>query len=547
MSNQSQTLSSQAEIKKSPFEQSFLCPKCSEILFTKIYYHEKTNTPQVHYSCPKKHSGVVDLILFFDLFYSSNKEIKEELSKFEEELDKDIEIHRNKKLQEAKLLEEEKKLENISKSKEKENEKEKINEEEKLKNDNNIDIDKENNKEISKELNNKSFKELEKCNNIELTLLNTKKNKIINNKIENIIDSNNIITNNNSNINNNNIIISKKSKEKKEITHKISNNNINIIKKTHSSEKEEKLKEEKFLCDIHNKSHFVAYCNSCKKNICKKCLKSKKHRSKMFKNIKITENNLNELNKLVGQCQESLNKFENQVKLLIRNLNKTEEKNEKLILFLMSNALIDINKDYLNEVKVIIKNYNNCVKNKMLNYEVITSIKNIKLKNNILIPNDKQELIDIISNYKDYLFEKTFSSDVISSNNNKHQLFEIFNSIIKNDLDNNEKGIINFGNILEDEKFRNLINLGELKNDEVSDKNGGEGVDAEIHQVEKIDYDMNDYEEGEEMEELLEEEEEEFAYDDEYEDYEDDINNDEDENNYGDDIYGIKDEEDKEN
>ena len=550
MSSQSQTLSAQTEIKRSPFEQAFLCPKCSEILFTKILYHEKTNTPQVHYSCPKKHSGVVDLILFFDLFYSSNQEIKNELSKFEEELDKDIEIHRNKKLQEAKILEEQKKLENLSKSKEKPKEDEKEKNEKNVENENNKEIAKDIIKEIT---NNKSFKELEKCNNIELTLLNTKKNKIINNNIENIIDSNNnTITNTNgnnniiiNNANNNNIIISKKSKEKKEITHKI-NNNINIIKKVHSSEKEEKLKEEKFLCDIHNKSHFVAYCNSCKKNICKKCLKSKKHKSKMFKHIKITENNLNELNKLVGQCQESLNKFENQVKILIHNLNKIDEKNEKLILFLMSNAFIDINKEYLNDVKTIIKNYNNCVKNKMLNYEVITSIKNVKLKNNIVIPNDIQELIAILRDYKDYLFEKTFPSDAISNNNNKYQLFETFNSIIKNDLDNNEKGIINFSNIIEDEKFRNLINLGDLKNDEVSDKNGGEGDDTEIHQVEKIDYDVNDFEEGEEMEELLEEEEEEFAYDDEYEDYEDDINNDEDENNYGDDIYGIKDEEDKE-
>ena len=42
--------------------------KGSKILFIKILYHEKANTPQVHYRCPKKHSGIVELILFFDFF-----------------------------------------------------------------------------------------------------------------------------------------------------------------------------------------------------------------------------------------------------------------------------------------------------------------------------------------------------------------------------------------------------------------------------------------------------------------------------------------------
>jgi hypothetical protein len=125
-------------------------------------------------------------------------------------------------------------------------------------------------------------------------------------------------------------------------------------------------------------------------------MKARKHKCKMFKNIKIKEKNLNELNKLVGQCQERLNKFENKNKLLIESLNKKEEKSEKIILFIMSNAFIEINRDYLNDVKAIIKNYNNCLKNRMLNYEIITSIKNIKLENNIIIPKDIQELISII-------------------------------------------------------------------------------------------------------------------------------------------------------
>ena len=110
----------QTEIKKSPFDQTFLCPKCSEILFTKICYYKNTNIPQVHFMCPQKHIGVVDLILFFNIFYSSNQEIENELSKFDEELEKDIEEYRNKKLPNLKKTGEQQ-INIKSKSKEKDN------------------------------------------------------------------------------------------------------------------------------------------------------------------------------------------------------------------------------------------------------------------------------------------------------------------------------------------------------------------------------------------------------------------------------------------
>ena len=598
MSTQSQSKSQQTEIKRSPFDQTFLCPKCSELLFTKIFYQENTNTPMVHFICPKRHSGVVDLILFFDLFYSSNQEIENELSKFEEELDRDIEIHRKKKQEEARLIEEEinkqkqkikeeekikddkkdkeeEKKEEINgkenpkeekNNKEEENNKEEKNDkeedkkeeetvkekedmreekngEEDIKEDDKKENNVETNKEINLEMNSKLFKELEKCNIIGFSLSNDKTIEIVNKENEKINNPINVDSENKVKSENNNKLAKKKSKEKKAITHKI-NNNMNLIKKSHSLEKEEKFKEEKFLCDKHNKSHFVAYCLSCKKNICKKCLKSKKHKSKMFKHIKITEKNLNELNKLVGQCQESLNKFEKQNKILIDSLSSTEEQSEKVILFILSKTFIEINKEYLNEVKVIIKNYNNCQKNKMLNYEIITSIKNVKIRNNMVIPNDIQELISILKDFKDYLFEKNFSLDNYTKNN-KILLFEIFNDIIKNDSEgDNEKGIIKFTNIIENEKFKNLINISDFK-EEVCGKNGEGEDEKEIHQAEKIDYDLNDFEDGEDMEE--ESQEGENDNEEDYEDYNDDNNNDEDENNYGDDEDEIKDEEDKEN
>lgn len=104
MSNQSQA--QQIEVKKSLFDQTFLCRKCSEMLFTKICYYKNTNVPMVHFTCPQKHSGLVDLVLFFELFYPSNQEIENELSKFDEELEKDIEKYRNKKIEEIKKNEE---------------------------------------------------------------------------------------------------------------------------------------------------------------------------------------------------------------------------------------------------------------------------------------------------------------------------------------------------------------------------------------------------------------------------------------------------------
>ena len=458
MSNLNQT-QQQTEIKKSPFEQTFLCPKCSEILFTKICYYENTNTPQVEYNCPQKHSGMVDLSLFFDLFYSSNEEIENELSKFEEELEKDIEIYKNKKIKEKKS--EEDKL--------KENEK-------------------------KNEINLKLFKELQKCNVIDFTLLNRK----------------------------NEINTNKKNKEKK-INNRKLNNNLNIIKKSsyiEKDEKEDKLKEEKFLCEKHNKNYF-SYCLSCKKNICRKCAKSKKHHKnkKIFNNMKMGEKDFMEFKKFVGECEENLNKFENNCNSLIKCLSNNEEKEEKTTLYILSKAFININREYLNEVQSIIKNYNNCLKNKKFNYEIIMSIKDIKKKtqNKIFVPNKIQELINIIKDYKDYLFENTNYSE--NHNDNKYLLFDKFNEILKSNSTKNEKDI--FKSIIEDQTIRNLINLDDNINDEINLK----GSINEIHEVKKYQSEEDDY---------LEEEEEEGEEEME-EDYDEDINNEEDENNLGDD------------
>ena len=77
----------QPEIHKYPFEHTFTCPKCKEILLISINYSGKTIIPQVHYTCPKRHSGNVDLPLFFNLFHSSNQEIEMGLFNHKSEFD----------------------------------------------------------------------------------------------------------------------------------------------------------------------------------------------------------------------------------------------------------------------------------------------------------------------------------------------------------------------------------------------------------------------------------------------------------------------------
>ena len=244
--------------------------------------------------------------------------------------------------------------------------------------------------------------------------------------------------------------------------------------------------------------------------------------------MKMPEKDFIEFKKLVGECEENLNKFENKYNSLIKNLSNTEKKEEQFILCLMTKTFININREYLNEVQLIIKNYNNCLKNKKFNYEIIMNIKEIKKKtqNKLFIPKELQELINIIKNYKDYLFENT--NYLENNNDNKYLLFETFNDILKNNSAKNEKDI--FKSLLENEKFRNLINLDDNINDEINLKDSIN----EIHEVKKC--------QSEEEEECLDDEEEE---DDEEmeEDYDEDINNEEDENNYGDDEDEYKDDE----
>ena len=551
------------EARKFPFDQTFLCPKCSEILFVKIYYIESTIIPQVKYICPKRHSGSVDLPLFFNLFHSSYQDIEDELSKFDETLEKDIETFKNKKMKDRKILDPINFAEIMNKkNKEEDNNKEK---------DKIIEIQ---TKEEVKKLNeynenNQLFKEIKKCNEIKFSLLNikkeikepkifekhyskseTKKKEKMENKSPEIKKQIKKSKKNNKNsfspkakINNINIIKkrnsnSEKRKEdiKEEEREKKEDSKIKEKIKEKKETKEEK--EDKFLCTLHG-NRFTGYCFSCKKNMCKKCFKKKGHKKrKIFSNVLLNEKNLSELNKSLNQCQEGLNKFENKVNSLIEELSN-KERNEKIILNIMSKAYIDINRENLKEIKDMIKIYVNCVKKGMLNYETIMNVKNLNIKNVIIIPNDILELIKILKNYKNYIIQKNINKKNITQNDEKSkenkyiQLFTAFFELLKN-YENKE---INFKEIVEDENFRKIINSNDYGNIEINKKEENKIItteEKEINEIEKMEeYDMNYLDDGyDNYEEYLEEEEDEneIEYEDDYDDY--NVEDIEDEYNY---------------
>jgi len=546
------------EARKFPFDQTFLCPKCSEILFVKIHYIDATMIPQVKYKCPKRHSGTVDLLLFFSLFHSSNKEIEEDLSKFDEKLEKDIELFKTKKMKDRKKILDPINFAKIINKKNKEKEKEK--EEEQNKEKNNIEeTENKNKEEIKQEIkqekekeeeNKKLFVQIQKCNEIKFSLFNIKKEKELkiieklekqhpkseSRTAEKVEDNSPDEKNNPKKINKSN---------KNSLSPKSKVNNINIIKKETSKEKEKEkedskekkeekkeeikikekeTKEDKFTCSLHG-NRFTGYCFSCKKDMCKKCFKKRGHKKrKIFSNVLLNEKNLNELNKSLNLCQESLNKFENKAHSLMDELGN-KERNEKIILNIMSKAFIDINRENLKEIREVIKTYVNCVKKNMLNYEIIMNVKNLNIKNVIIVPKDISELIKVLKNYKNYIIQKNINKKSVEDDNkdkeNKYlQLFNAFFDLLKN-YENKE---INFKEIVEDENFRKLINSNDYGNIDLNKEESNKisiEEEKELNDLENNmdEYDMN-YDYDDNYEDCFEEEEEnenEIEYEDDYE------------------------------
>ena len=259
--------------------------------------------------------------------------------------------------------------------------------------------------------------------------------------------------------------------------------------------------------------------------MCKKCFKKRGHKKrKIFSNVLLNEKNLNELNKSLNLCQESLNKFENKAHSLMDELGN-KERNEKIILNIMSKAFIDINRENLKEIREVIKTYVNCVKKNMLNYEIIMNVKNLNIKNVIIVPKDISELIKVLKNYKNYIIQKNINKKSVEDDNkdkeNKYlQLFNAFFDLLKN-YENKE---INFKEIVEDENFRKLINSNDYGNIDLNKEESNKisiEEEKELNDLENNmdEYDMN-YDYDDNYEDCFEEEEEnenEIEYEDDYE------------------------------
>lgn len=320
---------------------SFICPKCSETLFTKIYYRDKSSDPYVEYYCPQNHAGNLDIKLFYIIFDPSYKEIEKEISKFDEELQEDIENYKKEK--KNKEYEEIKKMPKIQ------NLKNNLEEEKKIRNFHKINVN-ETDSNSQEKLKKKSYPmNLLECDKIQITLTNNNISKDLKNNIdENKTEKNNI----------NQLLTDKKINQKNKI-----NNN---------SEQKYNINQNK--CP-HEKSRHIAYCSKCRENICAECLKGKHsgHSYISIKNIEIYDEEKVDKNK---SKYKELYDFVNSSKYLIENI---EDKMEKNILIKMINAFSDLNEE---------------------SFELIRPM----MKTNLKKPVEIKELINILINYDKYCF-----------------------------------------------------------------------------------------------------------------------------------------------
>ena len=143
------------------------------------------------------------------------------------------------------------------------------------------------------------------------------------------------------------------------------------------------------ICDIHNNNEFISYCFDCNRNICKKCLKSKKHFNHIKNNIievnptkeelKIIEDLINKKTKELNILNKTQNQKENYLnKILNKNINKLDSIKQNQIKKNKDKLHSEIkanNEEYIREIKKLKDEYNTKFKN----------IKNIYINNiNIL-------------------------------------------------------------------------------------------------------------------------------------------------------------------
>ena len=164
-----------------------------------------------------------------------------------------------------------------------------------------------------------------------------------------------------------------------------------------------------YICNKHNKE-YVFYCNECKKDICMHC-ENEHNNHELISYGKIMPN-IEEIKIKMEELKENINKFKEDIKIMINILNKTMEKIEH----------------YYNINNYVVNNYSN---NK-LNYEILYNIKNIFNNNvkknikNIINKDNINEKFKSINNIFFYISNKIDKMKInyeIDKDNKKVRLF----------------------------------------------------------------------------------------------------------------------------
>ena len=238
-------------------------------------------------------------------------------------------------------------------------------------------------------------------------------------------------------------------------------------------------------CVNHNNSIYICYCFDCKKHLCKECLKSREHISHL-KNYIIeilpNKNELNQFKKIINYYEDKIyqlevkkmnkkreitNKF-NEYKVKLKEKyekNKQENDDNKMKDLKLNNDkyfldIKDIHKKYINEIITRKKDYEK--ENKKINtkYKLRYQINNIKYQN---------KLEEIDKKYINIVRKFNIDKKIEDIKNIKR-----LNEIIYNTYHlykNNYYNLINFNNMLIQNKNNNLIKDDKLKKLNFENKN----------------------------------------------------------------------------
>ena len=165
-------------------------------------------------------------------------------------------------------------------------------------------------------------------------------------------------------------------------------NNSNIlIEEIENYRKTQKIKESKtnYICNKHPEERYISYCDVCHKNLCFICQNEHKNNQNHHKTISFAEIMPDDDNLKIGELNETLIKFKEDIKKIKDILNKVEENMDK----------------YYDIALDIKKNYN--LRDR--NYQILKSAQNISV-NNEKLSNVMKEIInknEIIDKFKEII------------------------------------------------------------------------------------------------------------------------------------------------